>query len=85
MHTRVPQPQDMELLALANRRDGRVVLTPISFNGQQRLALAYAGATADGGVSLRVLGVILDGTDAVLDAHGRPLLYEPPTAKSAMN
>ena len=79
-HTRLPTLIEQESLVLANKGDGKVVLTPIFFNGQARMALAYMLQAPNGSPYLRVLGVCLEPGDVLADKGGNPASQIAPTA-----
>lgn len=83
-HTRKPGPDDRQVLEIANNYPGSLVLAPVFFNGESRLALALAGQN-EGGLFLRVLGVLVEPHDVLLDPNGNPPSFTPPQPKSAVN
>jgi hypothetical protein len=83
-HNRPVTEQDRESLALVNRCAGSIVLTPVFLNGVPRQALAIV-LQNEGGIYLRLLGVLLDSNDLTLDKLGNPASFTPPAGKEAIN
>ena len=80
----VPTPGDQQILMLANPGAGNIVIVPVTFNGEERVALALHGQNHHGHY-LQVLGVLLLPTDVVQDASGNPTSPLPPGAAMDVN
>lgn len=59
--------EDREVLLLVNDPKRPVAVMPVNFNGETRLALV----TPVPGGCVRILGVLIKGTDEIRDMHGR--------------
>jgi hypothetical protein len=66
-----------QTLILANQGAGHIVIVPVMFNGEARVALALHGQNRHGQY-LRVLGILLVPDDNIQDVRGNPTSPLPP-------
>jgi len=60
-----------QTLILANQGAGHIVIVPVMFNGEARVALALHGQNKHGQY-IQVLGILLVPEDNIQDVHGNP-------------
>jgi hypothetical protein len=69
---------------LLHKYPSQVVLVPVFFNGQPRQALALL-ENGPAGVHVRVLSVMLNSDDTLLDKLEHPASFAPPGSKETAN
>lgn len=83
-HSRDPDAEEMDVLVSIHKTPEKVALMPVFFNGQERFALVLL-CTNSSGNYIRVLAILTNNNDALLNGKGDPAAVSPPMNRGQLN